>query len=339
MAGARGAGRVRQHRRRRHRRLSPHARALGPWVPTPSLSHRAAAFLHEFDRSSPDLVEFTVASASRVNAKLDHAGPLDIHAPADRSCRRSTGTRARRRLARSSTSPGCDSRGSISKRRSTPPSAPGARRRSCSSIGSVLCADPDAGAPACSTTFSSTRGGHSMLERRFLEARTSRPGMHAAADPGGPSARWAARSPASTSCSTMHGVVVEVSGRKGHSSPIRAQPAMPSAATNSKTPVERVYEYTWAAGHPAGRVGHRDPACPPRGRPTARSSRLSHRLWSTTDHNGDSRGEDRRAQSLSVWASQARGIDTTITNVAITLTRGTLLGRLMLARIHCGNVS
>ena len=44
-------------------------------------------------------------------------------------------------------------------------------------------------------------------------------------------------------------------------------------------------------------------------------------------------------QSLSRWASQARGIDTTITNVAITLTNGTLFGRLMLARIHCGNVS
>ena len=35
--------------------------ALGPDA---VVSHRAAAFLHEFDRSSPDLVEFTVPRAS-----------------------------------------------------------------------------------------------------------------------------------------------------------------------------------------------------------------------------------------------------------------------------------
>ena len=43
--------------------------------------------------------------------------------------------------------------------------------------------------------------------------------------------------------------------------------------------------------------------------------------------------------SLRRWASQAMGIDTSITNVATTFTWGTLLGREMAARIHCGNVS
>ena len=38
--------------------------------PDAVVSHRAAAFLHEFDRSSPDIVEFTVARGAR-NAKLD----------------------------------------------------------------------------------------------------------------------------------------------------------------------------------------------------------------------------------------------------------------------------
>ena len=47
----------------------------------------------------------------------------------------------------------------------------------------------------------------------------------------------------------------------------------------------------------------------------------------------------RSPRSLSRWASQASGIDTTITNVATTFTSGTLLGRLMLAKIHCGSVS
>ena len=42
--------------------------------------------------------------------------------------------------------------------------------------------------------------------------------------------------------------------------------------------------------------------------------------------------------SLSRWANQASGIDTIITNVASTLTRGTMFGRLKLARIHCGRV-
>ena len=44
-------------------------------------------------------------------------------------------------------------------------------------------------------------------------------------------------------------------------------------------------------------------------------------------------------QSLRRWASQATGIDTSITNVATTFTWGTLLGREIAARIHCGSVS
>ena len=52
-----------------------------------------------------------------------------------------------------------------------------------------------------------------------------------------------------------------------------------------------------------------------------------------------SRGRRDRGQSLSFWASQASGNDTIITNVATTFTCGTLLGRAMSARIHCGSVS
>ncbi len=86
-------------------------------------------------------------------------------------------------------------------------------------------------------------------------------------------------------------------------------------------------------------VGMSDDACP-RASATSARQRCG---WDTFYVPSPRRSTEdvirpRSGQSLSLWASQASGIDTTITNVAITLTSGTLFGRLMLAKIHCGSV-
>ena len=54
-----------------------------------------------------------------------------------------------------------------------------------------------------------------------------------------------------------HGIVIEVSGRKGHSSPSeRARDAQ--RRNELQDGGRRVYEYTWEDDHPTGRMGRQD---------------------------------------------------------------------------------
>jgi very-short-patch-repair endonuclease len=194
--------------------------ALGPDA---VVSHRAAAFLHEFDRSSPDIVEFTVARGAR-NAKLD----MPVHSTfvlprIDRvtvgryPCTSATRTiDSAVRTGRSSPVVLVDRLGDL-----RGPGRWGAR------LLDDLLVDT---------------GGHTMLERRFLEV-VRRAGLPR------PRTQVIHRRDGQTFARVDflfddHGIVIEVSGRKGHSSP--SERARDAQRRNELQDAGRlVYEYTW----------------------------------------------------------------------------------------------
>jgi very-short-patch-repair endonuclease len=212
--------------------------ALGPEA---VLSHRAAAHLHEFDRSSPDIVEFTVPRHAR-NVTLPD---MPVHStsvlpPIDRvtvrgyPCTSATRTvidLARLRVPRPQLEAAIDS----------------AVRRGLSSP--VVIVDrlailrgPGRWGARLLDDLLVDSGGHTMLERRFLELvrRTGLPR---------PRTQVIHRRDGQTYARVdfffeEHRVVIEVSGRKGHSSP--AERARDAQRRNELQDAGRlVYEYTW----------------------------------------------------------------------------------------------
>jgi very-short-patch-repair endonuclease len=211
--------------------------ALGPEA---VVSHRAAAVLHEFDRSSTEVVEFTVPRAAR-HAKID----MPVHStrtlpPIDRvvadgyPCTSATRTiidLARLRMPRVQLEAAIDS--AVRTGRSSPIVLIDRL--------SALRGPGRWGARLLDDLLVDT-GGHSMLERRFLQlvrrAGLPRPRTQVIHRRGG---RTFARV---DFLFDDAGVVVEVSGRKGHSSP--SERARDAQRRNELQDAGRaVYEYTW----------------------------------------------------------------------------------------------
>jgi very-short-patch-repair endonuclease len=211
--------------------------ALGPEA---VVSHRAAAALHEFDRSSSDVVEFTVPRASR-NTRLDMPVHSTLTLPSiDRvvvdnyPCTSATRTiidLARLRVPRLQIEAAIDS--AVRTGRSSP----------------IVLVDrlsdlrgPGRWGARLLDDLLVDTGGHSMLERRFLQlvrrAGLPRPRTQVIHRRGG---RTFARV---DFLFEEAGVVVEVSGRKGHSSP--SERARDAQRRNELQDAGRaVYEYTW----------------------------------------------------------------------------------------------
>ncbi|MET0460731.1 MAG: type IV toxin-antitoxin system AbiEi family antitoxin domain-containing protein [Ilumatobacteraceae bacterium] len=218
-------------------RLTVGLLALGDasWV-----SHEAAAKLHAFDRARDDAVEFTVERTARGRRM-----PFTVHTTAavpqiDRvtvdEFRCISATRTRRDLARARV-PRARLEAAIDSAVRQGLSAPAAIAKRLDDLrgsgrwGARLLDD-----------LLTDSGGHSMLERRFLElVRTAglpRPTTQAIHQRGG---RTFARV---DFLFEPFGVVVEVSGRLGHSSP--AERARDAQRRNELQDVGRaVYEYTW----------------------------------------------------------------------------------------------
>jgi very-short-patch-repair endonuclease len=220
-----------------HQRLTVGLLALGEtsWV-----SHEAAAALHGFDRAHDDAVEFTVERTARGRRM-----PFPVHTTAtmpridrvvvdDFRCISATRTivdLARARVPKVRLEAAIDS--AVRQGLSAPAAI--ARRlddlRGSGRWGARLLDD-----------LLIDSGGHSMLERRFLElvrsAGLPRPRTQAIHQRGG---RTFARV---DFLFEPFGVVVEVSGRLGHSSP--AERARDAQRRNELQDVGRaVYEYTW----------------------------------------------------------------------------------------------
>jgi hypothetical protein len=211
--------------------------ALGPrsWV-----SHEAAARLHGLDRSPPDAVELTILRAQR-----GRAGPYTVHttsavAPIDAvhvdgfrvlSATRTVLDLARARVGRRRLEAAIDSAVRLGL---TSPIALRdrlAERRGPGHWGVRLIDD-----------LLTDSGGHTMLERRFLEL-CRRAGLPR------PSTQVIHRRGGATFARVdflfePYDVVVEVSGQLGHSSP--ADRARDAQRRNELQDVgRRVYEYTW----------------------------------------------------------------------------------------------
>jgi very-short-patch-repair endonuclease len=211
--------------------------ALGPDA---VVSHRAAAFLHEFDRSSTDIVEFTVPRSGR-HAKLD----MPVHstlmlAPIDRvvvdgyPCTSATRTiidLARLGTSRLQLEAAIDS--AVRTGRTSPVVL-------VDRLGALR--GPGRWGARLLDDLIVDTGGHSMLERRFLQlvrrAGLPRPRTQVIH-------RREGRAFARVDFLFEDaGVVVEVSGRKGHSSP--AERARDAQRRNELQDAGRaVYEYTW----------------------------------------------------------------------------------------------
>jgi very-short-patch-repair endonuclease len=211
--------------------------ALGPDA---VISHRAAACLHDFDRSSTDVVEFTVPRAAR-HAKLD----MPVHStitlpPIDRvvvdgyPCTSATRTiidLARLRIPRVQLEAAIDS--AVRTGRSSPIVLVDrlGELRSPGRWGARLLDD-----------LLVDSGGHTMLERRFIQL-VRRAGLPR------PSTQVIHRRDGRTFARVDFlfddaGVVVEVSGRKGHSSP--SERARDAQRRNELQDAGRdVYEYIW----------------------------------------------------------------------------------------------
>ena len=129
------------------------------------VSHEAAAALHDLDRHVDGAVEFTVLRARRgleVPFRLHTTATL----PAS-TVPRSARSGVCRRPGRSSTSPGCGSAGTGSKRPSTAPSDRGLTGRAAAALTGMR-ASGQWGVRLLDRLLVDT-GGHTMLERRFLE--------------------------------------------------------------------------------------------------------------------------------------------------------------------------
>ena len=211
--------------------------ALGPDA---VVSHRAAAFLHEFDRSSPDIVEFTVARGAR-NAKLD----MPVHSTfvlprIDRvtvsgyPCTSATRTiidLARLRVPRLQLEAAIDS--AVRTGRSSPVVL-------VDRLGALR--GPGRWGARLLDELLVDTGGHTMLERRFLQV-VRRAGLPR------PRTQVIHRCDGQTFARVDFlfddfGIVIEVSGRKGHSSP--SERARDAQRRNELQDAGRlVYEYTW----------------------------------------------------------------------------------------------
>ena len=211
--------------------------ALGP---NAVVSHRTAAFLHEFDRSCADVVEFTVPRCAR-NARLDapvHSTlvlpPIDRVTIAGYPCTSATRTvidLARLRVPRLQLEASIDS--AIRTGRSSPVVL-------VDRLGALR--GPGRWGARLLDELLVDTGGHTMLERRFLQL-VRRAGLPR------PLTQVIHRHDGRTfACVDFlfdrHGVVVDVSGRKGHSSP--AERARDAQRRNELQDAGRlVYEYTW----------------------------------------------------------------------------------------------
>jgi very-short-patch-repair endonuclease len=204
------------------------------------VSHRAAAHLHEFDRSSPDVVEFTVPRGAR-NAKLDlpvHSTfvlpPIDRVTVGDYPCTSATRTiidLARLRVPPPQLEAAIDS--AIRTGRSSPIVL-------VDRLGALR--GPGRWGARLLDELLVDTGGHTMLERRFLQL-VRRAGLPR------PQTQVIHRRDSRTFARVDFlfedtGVVVEVSGRKGHSSP--TERAHDAQRRNELQDAGRlVFEYTW----------------------------------------------------------------------------------------------
>lgn len=208
--------------------------------PTAAVSHEAAARLHDFDRALPNAVEFTVRrddrrSESPFRIHTTRVLPeIDVVTVAGYRCTSATRTvidLARARISRYRLEAAIDS-----------------AVRTGASSPTVLVERLTAlrgrgrwGVRLLDRLLLDT-GGHTMLERRFLalmrESGLPRPTpqvLH----------RREGRAYARVDfCFDAHDLVIEVSGRKGHSSP--AERARDAQRRNELQDAGRkVYEYTW----------------------------------------------------------------------------------------------
>ncbi|MEX2628270.1 MAG: hypothetical protein WD225_15395 [Ilumatobacteraceae bacterium] len=215
--------------------------ALGPAA---RVSHRAAAALHQLDRSRRDTVEVTVPRAERGRGRSaahrvtvhtsEHIGPTDSVRVSNLRVTSATRTvidLARLRVPRAELEASIDS--AVRRGLSSPivlerrlAELRGRGRWGCRLLDELLV----------------DSGGHTMLERRFLrlvrEAGLPRPRTQVVHRRG---SRTVARV---DFCYDEYDLVIEVSGAHGHSSP--AERAVDAQRRNELQELGRtVYEYTW----------------------------------------------------------------------------------------------
>jgi very-short-patch-repair endonuclease len=209
--------------------------------PTAAISHEAAARLHGFDRSRPDIVEFTMPRVGRGRKApflvhtTDGLGPPDVVTVNGFRCTSATRTiidLARARIPMVRLEAAIDS--AVRSGASSPVVIAGR-------LGELR--GPGRwGAPALDELLLDT-GGHSMLERRFLAL------MRTAGLPR-PRTQVVHRDGVRTYARVdfyfdQLGIVVEVSGRRGHVSD--AERARDAQRRNELQDVgRRVFEYTFA---------------------------------------------------------------------------------------------